>query len=174
MFRWLRQTYANRIVNVNVNIVTAGAIALAITVGVVHLAIRLGVENKLVISAITFLADIIADVIVYYLLHWVANHMPRRAPRIIHPAYAQLSFIKDATLVQFERALLSPILYTIAIGLQQVLLHRGVSAELATLISFATGVLTARVFHTIWMVRNERKAARAAAANPVEAPQTGP
>src|SRR5262245_26294593 len=113
LLRW----YQRRIVNVNVNIIAAGILALGITVGVMHTLDRtFHFGNKAVISGLTFVVDLIADVAVYYLLHWVANHMPRQTERIINPAYADMSFLKDASLVQFERALLSPLLYIIALG----------------------------------------------------------
>src|SRR4051812_13830271 len=101
---WLARFYDRRIVNVNVNIVVAGLAAMGLTVFAMHVADNLGWlaklegllpnikghlvghdfeihSQKLIISAITFLVDLIADVMVYFGLHWLANHMPRKTPR---------------------------------------------------------------------------------------------
>jgi hypothetical protein len=134
----LSDWYDYRIVNVNVNVIVAGIAALGITVGVLHLMDRTGalqavtglvegrefsipglpfrfMGEKMVIGGLTFAIDLIADVLVYYALHWAANHMPRRRQVLHTRAYADLTFMRDATLVQFERALLSPILYLAAL-----------------------------------------------------------
>lgn len=178
LVRW----YSRRIVNVNVNILVAGAFALGITVVVMHLLVVLDWLGPLTgwipdfgldilgrkfafsgphfgVSGLTLIVDLVADVAVYYGLHWLANHAPRRAPRTISRAYEGLGFVRDATLVQFERALLSPILYIIALGLQNNLLHHGVSIAGATAAGFATGIACSRALHTLWMLRCERKAA---------------
>jgi hypothetical protein len=179
---WLRAFYSRRIVNVNVNVVVAGVFALLITIGVMHLAVRWGLIAKLqgiapdfnfslggrrfeleghkfVISGLTFLVDLVADVLVYYGLHWLANHMP--AQRLKGPtslAYADLSFMRDASLVQFERAIISPLLYLVALGLQNTMMHKGVSIEKATACGFVLGILVSRLVHTLWMLRQERRA----------------
>src|SRR5438045_8923247 len=98
---FLARLYRRRIINVNVNIVTAGLMAMGVTVGVMHLADRTGLLSllqgrvpdihfwifgrsvrllgeKLVISGMTFFVDVISDILVYYGLHWLANHLPRK------------------------------------------------------------------------------------------------
>lgn len=188
---WLARFYDRRIVNVNVNVIVSGLAAMGITVGVMHLADRFGFLDKLkgilpnyhislfgrsfeihgqklIISGLTFIVDLIADVLVYYGLHWLANHMPRKKARPVSPGYTDLSFMRDASLVQFERAILSPLLYLVALGLQNALLHRGVGIEKATAIGFISGIMTSRVLHTIWMAYNERKAGRKTATSVVK------
>lgn len=183
----LMRLYDRRIVNVNVNIVLAGLLAMGITVLVLHGAERVGLlealgryvgdfdvvvrgrryeiaGEKLMIGGLTFVVDALADVLVYYGLHWVANHMPRRRPRV-RGGYAGMTFLRDATLVQFERALLSPLLYLIALTTQNALLHRGWSVEAATAAGLGTGIATARLLHTLWMLRQERRAGRPSAAD---------
>lgn len=183
---WLADLYDERIVNVNVNIMLAGATALGITVGVMHAAETSGLLDsivravgerhvqaggyefhfeKFVIGALTFVVDLVADVVVYYGLHWIANHMPRARAKPRPRAYANLSFMRDATLVQFERALLSPVLYVAALGLQSTLLHRGHGVAFATAVGFAVGIVLSRTLHTLWMLRAERRAGRRSAAD---------
>jgi hypothetical protein len=183
--RRLVDLYDYRIVNVNVNILLAGACAMGITVGVMHtlevsgllaaITNRIGEHHftvrgreihgeKFVVQGITFVVDLIADVAVYYALHWAANHMPRARKRP-RSAYANLSFMRDATLVQFERALVSPVLYLAALGLQSRLHHAGYSVAFSTAVGFAVGIIIARTLHTIWMLRAERRAGRFSAAD---------
>lgn len=162
MLRWIGQLYARRIVNVNVNIVLAGLLALPPTLLAVWIAHRMGVETPWKITLITFVTDVVADVAIYYTLHWLANHWPalhflrRDHPHKVHKAH--LSFFKDATLVQVERAALSPILYFLFLGTQHVLMAHGWHPVPATVIGFAVGIGTARTLHTLWMLRQERQA----------------
>ena len=159
----LARLYRRRIINVNVNILLASGLALAPTVGVVHLLTRLEVHHRIVITVVTLVADVIFDALIYFVLHWVANHMPWRGHPTDKPAGgAFLSFIKGASPVQFERATLSPVLYGLALLLQHRLIGQGVTPEAATAIGFAVGILSARVLHTIWMFRQDRRAARLA------------
>src|SRR4051812_49307552 len=185
--RWLVRLYDRRIVNVNVNIIVAGLMAMGITVAVMHLSERWGVVHalqgwigkfsvklpwqgrivggNLVISGMTLGVDALADIIVYFGLHWFANHMPRtRIPRL-KPEYQELTFLRDATLVQFERAVLSPLLYVLALGTQNTLLHRGGSVAASTAIGLTTGMTVARLLHTMWMMRQERRAGKDSAAD---------
>lgn len=161
MLQWLGQLYTRRIVNVNVNIVLAGVLALPPTLLAVWLAHRMGVETPWIISAITFVTDVVADVVIYYSLHWLANHWPalhvlrRHHPHKVQKAH--LSFFKDATLVQVERAALSPLLYFLFLGTQHVLMANGWHPVPATVIGFAIGIGVARLLHTLWMLRQERR-----------------
>jgi len=182
LFEW----YDKRIVNVNVNVILAGGIALVITLAALRLlestgtvswlvshvsAVKLSLfgyqlkPETFVLNALTLVIDIIADVLVYYLLHWIANHMPRKRAAMAPLAYADLSFMRDASLVQFERALLSPVLYVIALLTQNKLLHEGFSLTVSTSVGFAIGLAFSRTLHTIWMIRAERRAGIRSAAD---------
>lgn len=170
---WFRRLYARRIVNVNVNVVLAGILALGPTVvavhlsryfGLEHLSARLGVKEELLIMAISFVADLVSDVSIYFVLHWLANHSANRRLKEVDKAYVHLSVMRDASIVQLQRMVLSPLLYFVAFGLQYSLLSQGVAREAATGVGFIAGILTTRVLHTMWMLRDERKAACDAAA----------
>lgn len=156
----LTRLYGRRVINVNVNIVLAGVLALIPTVGVVHLVTRFGVEDKRLITGITFVADVIFDVGIYFVLHWMANRLPLRGR--LSPAI-HLKLFKDATLVQFERMTISPLFYFVALGGQHTLLHMGITPEPATVMGFAAAIFVTRSLHTMWMLRQERKAAKLAA-----------
>lgn len=179
---WCVRCYRRRIVNVNVNIIIAGVLAMLLTVvamkGLEHVNIPekiaelLGMpwamgkfhwDVKAVISILTTAIDLIADVAVYYVLHWLANHMPRKADKLGHlldelnPGYAHLTFVQDASMVQVERLALSPVFYVIALGGQQALLHGGFGMATSIAIPFTTAIVVTRFLHTVWMYFQQRR-----------------
>jgi hypothetical protein len=161
-FGRLRRLYQRRIVNVNVNVIAAGAIALLPTMLAAHGARSVfGADAYLLITGVTFAADAVSDVAAYYVLHWVANNMRGSASRANRsPAYGHLPFLKDATLVQFERMCISPLLYGIALSTQYLMMRVSHAPPAwATVVGFAAGIGVTRVIHTLWMWRAERKAA---------------
>lgn len=200
MFHWLERQYAKRVVNVNINILLAGLLALAPTLLVVHLVqrllqsgaidearLRLRMSDKAVITATTLVADIVFDVTIYYALHWLANHsgalgngrLKRLNPGAVVGAQVQkhqariegiadaavesVPFFKDATKVQFERMVLSPLLYTLFLGTQFLLMSvMHVRPVLATVVGFFVGISIARTLHTLWMLREDRRRRHAA------------
>jgi len=172
--KWLGRLYGRRIINVNLNVLIAGTLALLPTLWIVSLTRELGIDNKFAITAITFASDLVFDVVIYFVLHWLANHLPRRWGKVSSKAYQHLSFVRDATLVQFERMLMAPVLYTVALGLQNFLMHYGIGREWATVWGFAVGLAITRTMHTFWMLRAERRAWREHAAKAVQAATGGP
>lgn len=151
--------YARRIININVNIVLAGVLAGGLTLIPVHMTRRVGIDNPWAIKAIALAADICFDVVIYYLLHWVANHTwnPYRKARAGEP---KLSFLRDATLVQFERALLAPAYYGVMLGVLSVAMHvYGAGREWATIVAVLAGLAITRAMHTAWMIRRTRRGA---------------
>ncbi|MDX2017424.1 MAG: hypothetical protein SFY95_07275 [Planctomycetota bacterium] len=165
--QWIWRLYQRRIININVNIIVAGVLALLPTVVIVHLLTtvthlpppeQLTHGQKIFIGAVTFITDIFFDVAIYYGLHWLANHSPWRSHALEEAAKPQ--FFKDATRVQFERACISPLFYLIALGGQHALMQLHVDAAQATAISFLTAILVTRTIHTFWILWQERAARR--------------
>lgn len=160
----LGRLYSRRIINVNVNIVLAGLLALGPAAAAAHLTHYIGVHHPVAITTITLVADAIADVLIYYVLHWVANHYPKR-----HRGQwgaVDLGFIRDASLVQFERALLIPIFYGVTAGFSWYFLHHEVfTREWATVVALIIGIAVTRFVHTGWMLRQERRKTRRAEPN---------
>ncbi len=165
---WCARVYTRRIVNVNVNIIVAGALALAITAPVMHwvevleidlhVGLKLHVKPALVVTALTFIVDLVADLAVYYVLHWYANHAPKKLGRtLVHPEYSDLTFLQDATKVQVERMVLSPILYIVALGGQYMLHAGGMGVAMSIAVGFTVGITTTRTLHTLWMLWEGRK-----------------
>jgi uncharacterized membrane protein len=159
--RRLLQLYNHRIVNVNVNVIAAGILALGPTILIVHLSRHFGVDDndRFLITLITFVADLVSDVSIYFGLHWLANHRPgvQRLSQV-DQAYRQMSFLRDAGAVQIQRAILSPLLYSVAFGTLYALLHAGWARELASAVGLIAGIILTRILHTVWMMRWERKA----------------
>lgn len=173
MFRRLGSIYARRVVNVNINILLAGLLALGPTLLVVRLVEHLlkngivsGAKFHLgdhaVISGATLIADLAFDVSIYYLLHWLANHShkPKRQERletIAEAAVESVPFFRDATKVQFQRMVLSPLLYSLWIGTQLGLMHIGQFRPVpATVCGFIIAVGSTRTIHTLWLLREQR------------------
>lgn len=145
-----------RIVNINVNILVAGLISIALTKFPIHwISIWIGEDKKFLISVIAYILDTIMDVFVYYALHWFANHWN---PRGHHPEIDQRSkykkFAKEATRVQAERAALVPVFMLVAMGGMWALQKYGdIRASWAFVFAFIAAMLVTRVIHTIWGYR---------------------
>jgi hypothetical protein len=170
MLSWCARQYAKRIVNVNVNIVLAGLFAAVFTTLAVRLLNTwhlLDGQPHWVAIVIMFIIDMVFDVVIAVSLHWLANHLPARlrgarrmvdaADRVIDAAPPPISFVKDATTIQFQRLCISPVLYGTAWAMQWWLLHEGVRAEWTVLPAYMTGVLVARAIHTPWLLYADRK-----------------
>jgi len=146
-----------RVVNINFNILAAGLITIAIVkFPVMWISAWIGPEQKLLISVIAYTLDVVIDVLVYYALHWVANHWN---PHGHHPVHDQRPrdrrFFRDASRVQAERIALVPIFMIVAMGgmwaLQKYAL---ISASWAFVYAFVMAMITTRVIHTLWGYRS--------------------
>jgi hypothetical protein len=150
-----------RIININANIVAAGLAALLPTALVVHLVeVQWPAAPQWAFPFIAVGADIVFDVMIFFGLHWIANHWrPFRgktdAERIALTAKPP-PFMIDAAMLQVERAIFSPLYYLTAAGLMKLLQVWGLGAGVAVLIAFPTGMLVSRVAHTIWGLRMGR------------------
>ena len=155
----LARLYTKKIININVNIVVAGLLTLGLTLIVIHLTHYIGIDSKFAILAIKFTCDVVFDVAIYYLLHWVANHrLPRWVlPKPKNPPGTRLRYFRDATLVQFERALFSPVYYSVMLTVAYFWLDETSSnREMAAVVGFVTGMLATRSLHTSWMLVSGR------------------
>ena len=154
----------HRIVNVNLNIVGAGLLAVAIAKLPVHwLSLWIGPELKFVNSVVAAFVDGIVDVGLYFVLHWIANHWgpikhERKAKRDENGELVGESakFWREASLVQFERLTLTPVFYLFAIGGMWGLQHAGMQASWAFVLSFSAGLVVTRIIHTWWSLRTGR------------------
>jgi hypothetical protein len=157
--RALAHWYARRIVNVNVNIIAAGLLALVPVALAVYAIHKTGlVTNPWLITAITFVLDVIFDFSIYFGLHYLANHGPLQKIVSANPAYRGMSFIHDAGIVQVQRAILSPLLYVLWLGTQNYLLHHQIlNGFWATVAGGVLGIGVSRVIHTVWMLQEERR-----------------
>ena len=146
----------SRVFNINFNVVAAGLLAILIAkVPVAFVSGWIGHEHKLLITLAAAGIDMFVDVLLYYGLHWVANHWrpPSRRPKV---RKSKRAFFKDATLIQFERAILSPLYYVVAGGLMYLLQHQGIKPSWAFVWGFTSGIFVTRIVHTIWGLRSGR------------------
>ena len=148
-----------RIININANILAAGLLAVVLAKYPVVLIGRLiGEEHLLLITLAAGGVDMVIDVCLYYAFHWVANHWT--PPWKTLPAPGEIgptrSFFREASLIQFERAILSPLYYSIAMGSMYALQHRGWSHGWAFFVAFASGLVVTRAVHTVWGIRTGR------------------
>lgn len=146
----------SRVFNINFNVIAAGMLAILIAKYPVMLVSEwIGPEHKFWITVCAAVLDMIADVLLYYGLHWLANHW-RPASRRPKVRKSKRAFFKDATLIQFERAILSPLYYVVAGGLMYFLQHQGIKPSWAFVWGFASGIFVTRIVHTIWGYRTGR------------------
>lgn len=147
---------SSRVFNINFNVLVAGLLAILIAKYPVALVSAwIGPEHKFLITVCAAVLDMIADVLLYYALHWLANHW-RPASRRPKIRKSKRAFFKDATLIQFERAILSPLYYVVAGGLMYLLQHQGIKPSWAFVWGFASGIIVTRIVHTIWGYRTGR------------------
>lgn len=145
-----------RVVNINLNIVAAGFLAIALAkFPIMYIGNWIGPEHKLIIAAIAYVVDTVFDVLVYYALHWVANHwnpnghLPKHDDR---PKSRR--FMHDATRIQAERMALVPIFIIIGPGGMWALQKfADISHSWAFVIAFVTAIITTRIIHTAWGLR---------------------
>ena len=144
------------LVNVNLNIIGAGFLGIAISkFPVLWVTGWIGAEHKLINSVVAAVIDAIADVAIYYALHWVANQWRPIKPAREHEL-PQVGFWRHATLIQFERLMFTPAFYVIAIGGMWALQHAGVSASWAFVLAFSAAILVTRLIHTLWCLHTGR------------------
>ncbi len=141
-----------RVVNINLNILAAGILAIALAkFPVMWIGDWIGPEHKFVITVIAYILDTVLDVCVYYALHWVANHwnphghLPKHEKR---PKSRQ--FVHDATRIQAERMALMPIYILIGPGGMWALQKWfDVHHSWAFVIAFVSAIISTRIIHTI-------------------------
>lgn len=151
MPRRLFQLYQRkRVVNINANVTLAGLLALALAKFPVAWAAGLiGHEHKLVIAVTAYFIDMLFDGLVYFALHWIANHWKPGEPEPVDRDRIK-RFFADALMVQAERVVLVPLFALIAIGGMWLLQHHSdLKVGWIFVITYLTAILITRVLHTV-------------------------
>ena len=146
-----------RVVNININILAAGFLAIALAkFPVKFIGDWIGPEHKLIIAAIAYIVDTIFDVMVYYALHWIANHWNPQGHLPKHDDRPKSRrFVHDATRIQAERMALVPIFILIGPGGMWALQRfANITHSWAFVIAFVAAIITTRIIHTIWGIRS--------------------
>ncbi len=147
-----------RVVNINVNVFVAGLLSIALAkYPVMLVSAMIGHEHKFIISIAAYVIDTTIDVVLYFGLHWIANHWrPLKETHIVDklttPAESRTrNFLVDVGKVQAERFALVPIFACIAIGGMWSLQHfASVQPKWAFVIAFIVAMIFTRIIHTIW------------------------
>lgn len=150
LFRLYQQ---HRIVNINLNVIGAGLIAIAIAKWPVHLVAEwIGAERHLLIALAAAAIDGVVDIGLYFLLHWIANRW-RPLPARSGDRPRRPDFWRDASVVQFQRLALTPLFYVASVGGMFALQHAGMGASWAFVVAFSAAILLTRIVHTWWGLR---------------------
>ncbi|PCI07233.1 hypothetical protein COB72_10655 [bacterium] len=147
-----------RVVNINVNVFIAGLLSIAIAkYPIMLLSDIIGHEHKLKLSILAYVIDTVIDVLLYFGLHWIANHWrPIKQSGIVDtlttPSESRTkNFLVDVGKVQAERFALVPIFALIAMGGMWALQHySSLKPDWAFVVAFIIAMCVTRVIHTIW------------------------
>lgn len=139
-----------RVVNINLNVIAAGLLAIALAkFPVAWTAELIGREHKLLISLAAYAIDMVFDLLVYFGLHWIANQWKPGDPEPVDK-HRVGRFFADALVVQAERMVLVPVFAVIAIGGLWKLQHwTDIGVGWLFVITYVTAILVTRVLHTI-------------------------
>lgn len=147
-----------RILNVNLNIILAGMLAILVAKWPVQwVSDWIGEGPKILKLLSASVIDGIADFLIYFLLHWVANHWRPLKTRCKHEQAIldrrKGSFFKHATVIQVERYTLFPIFQLVGMGGMALLMSSGMREGWAFALGFTAAILTTRVLHTAYWLK---------------------
>lgn len=103
---------------------------------------------------LSIIKDAAAGALLPHLKHEDAAS-PGGKPGTISGPRKEISFVRDATTIQLQRLCLSPLFYVIAMGLQNLMLHRGFAIELSMAVPFLLAIAITRIIHTYWMLKTD-------------------
>lgn len=157
--RAFRLYQRKRVVNINVNVFVAGVVSIALAkYPVMLISAWIGHEHKLLISVLAYVIDTTIDILMYFGLHWIANHWRPSWVAVSAPSVRenekptqQRSFWVDVALVQAERIALVPIFALMAISGTWAFQHFGeLTPSWAFVWAFLIAMVITRILHTIW------------------------
>ncbi|MGP1273518.1 MAG: hypothetical protein ACTS22_09310 [Phycisphaerales bacterium] len=157
LFRFYQR---RRIININANIVASGLLSTLMVMGLLwFLKSVVGTSwPTWGYTAFSAVADLVLDVGLFAWLHWVANHwrpLNGRTEREQAELHApRPNPVVDATQLQFERAVISPLYYIMAIAGTEALQQHGMHPAWAVAIAYPAGLAVTRTIHTIWGIKS--------------------
>jgi hypothetical protein len=148
--RFFQLYQTKRVVNINVNVTLAGLVAILIAKWPVKfVADWIGEDRIFLNSLAAYFIDMVVDFMVYFSLHWLANHWKPGKPAPIDRARL-VHFAQDTLAVQAERIVLVPVFALLAIGGMTLLQHRtDLAPEWAFVVTYLVAILVTRVLHTV-------------------------
>ncbi len=157
--RWFKFYQRHKILNINVNVILSGFIAISVAkFPVMKVTAWISADHAFMKTVAAAAIDGVADVIIYYVLHYIANHWrPFRPKNELEQPDDPGLFFRNATLVQFERFALTPVYYVIAMGLMYLLIKgQRMSDSWAFVVGFGVAIVVTRILHTLWMLHRGR------------------
>jgi len=168
--RLLKLYQSRPLLSTNANIVLAGLLAIAIAAYPVHVVNGWITETwgdrlhrndlKLVRTVTATALDGIVDILLFFGLHWIANHWRPNGHHCekdkIRYSKNKGAFLKGAGRIQLERIAMGPLFYLLAMGGMFGLLQTGMSDWLAFMISFTSAIAITRLLHTLYWIRTKR------------------
>lgn len=112
-------------------------------------------------TVLTVLKDAHADALLPPIAHGFDGGVPggKAGTTTSGPATQrpEISFARDATMIQLQRLCLSPLFYAIAVGGMYWLLHHPeiVGREAAFWIASGSAIVVTRIIHTYWMLKTD-------------------
>ena len=158
--RLFRLYQRKRVININANIIAAGLLSTLAVMGLLAcLKYVVGTSwPTWGYTGFSLAADIVLDVAIFAGLHWIANHWrPLKARDDAEHAKLHAPAphpVKDTAHLQFERAVISPLYYVIAVLGTEWLQRTGMAPYWAVAIAYPAGLVVTRTIHTVWGLRS--------------------
>ncbi|MEL6329858.1 MAG: hypothetical protein AAFR38_09365 [Planctomycetota bacterium] len=158
LFRFYQR---KRVVNINANVVAAGLLSTLVVAGILAIMKRvIGTDwPSLGYTLFSAAADIVLDLAIFAALHWIANHWrPMRGASKREELELSASAphpIHDATKIQVERAVISPLYYLLAMGGMEALQRfADWRPYTAVIVAYCAALVITRTVHTFWGLRS--------------------
>lgn len=171
MHKRLLKLYQSRpLLSANTNIILAGLLAIAVAAYPVHVVNGWVTATwgeslhqndlKLVRTITATVLDGIVDILLFFGLHWIANHWRPLGHHCekdkVRHTKNKGRFLKGAGRIQLERIAMGPLFYLLAMGGMFGLLKAGFSDWVAFSASFGAAILITRLLHTLYWIRTKR------------------
>jgi hypothetical protein len=137
-----------RVININVNILLAGLISLALAGPFVRLT-TFYLHSDRAIALFSFVLDGIFDFAAFISLHGAVYLALKHRKKI-----ESRPFFKDIAEIQSHRIILSVVFFVLAVGGHLFWMHHGLERTHAFMISYGTALILVRVLHTRYGVNS--------------------
>ncbi len=138
----LQQYYNSRLLHINGNIVFAGLLSTLVVARFIDM-LTSWTNTISYIVVLTAVIDAVLDVGIFSWFHRLST---TRATK----RHKQRHFVTDVATIQFQRVILSPLYYVLAVTFQGMLLTQGMARAGSVVVAYIGALLLTRIVHTIW------------------------